>query len=141
MIPQFKVFLFLIVIICATTYTAFAASIQYDVNPNNITEQRLKLKVEYETKTHNTYWFRIYVSDGESSVSAHRTGRLEVKQSGAIVFACDVQERSVDDRLQFLFGVNLSFLDDATFSFSNFDPSGMPSADIYKLNLDDFVEH
>jgi hypothetical protein len=62
-----------------------------------------------------------------------------VKQSGAIIFACDVQERKVDDGLQYMFGIRNTFLGDATFTFRNFDPSGMPSADMYKLNLNDFI--
>ena len=133
------VFLYIIVISCASTQASFADSIQYDVKPDNITKQRLKLNIEFEAKQNDAYWFIFLVSDGESPVSPHRSGRLEVKQSGAFVFACDVQERRVDNGLQYMFGINKAFLGDATFTFNNFDPSGMPSADMYKLNLNDFI--
>jgi hypothetical protein len=52
---------------------------------------------------------------------------------------CSVRELVENGVLHFSFGLARQFVANATFQFRNYDPNGMPSMEVFRFVLRDFV--
>ena len=133
---------------------ALPASTVTDVTPDNIASQRLTLRVEHEKFDGGSFVeFRIYVSSGVGDVSSRHDARFViwkekvVARSGPFhakssrpspVAVCSVREYDKSGVLHYEVQVGSELLDRSTFTFLNWDPSGMPAFDAYEIILREF---
>lgn len=131
---------------------ANAASTMVDITPNNISKQALTVRVETEANADGTIRFDVLVAPGRDTISPRREGRLEILRDKIArqepgknlpfqppVLWCSVREVSEGDTLTYTFGLPRELLPRAHFQFRNYEPRGMPSMDVLRVLLEDFV--
>jgi hypothetical protein len=143
--------LFAVGIALISAQSTSAASTMVDVTPNNLSKQRLSVRLETD-EADGTIRFDIVVAPGQDTISPRREGRLEVlrdkvarKEPGKNLpfqpplLWCSVGEVSKGDSLTYTFGLPRNLLPRAQFQFRNYEPNGMPSMDVLRLLLEDFA--
>jgi len=140
----------IIVLVLVNSSSVRAVSEVTNVTPSNLATQPLAIRVQHETHDGGPVSFAIYISDGRTRVSRSREGKFTLWQNEVFLqqdnnptppmidIQCRISEQVKEDTIMYEVEVAQELLDRATFTFFNYDASGMPAFDGYRILLGQF---